>query len=188
MPETLSTFAERRRDSWADLAGLIDAAGGRAARLDPTSVRRLGLRYREAVADLALARRRFPSDPITGQLDDLVRQARPLVYEHVTERASLGHFVTTGYWRRVRERPTFLLVSALALWAPLFAVALWATANPAEASRAAQITPLTAGLADGNAPETPTPSRSPTPPRTPRSPPRSSPTTCAWPWRPTPAA
>ena len=148
MAEPLPAFAAARQESWTDLAGLIRTAKGRVDRLDATQVRRLGVRYREAVADLAQARRRFPHDEITAQLERLVSDGRPLIYAQVTERTSVLEFATTGYWRRVRERPAFLVVATLALWLPIVVVGLWANANPVEAGRVAQISPLTAGLAD----------------------------------------
>jgi len=148
VPEPLPHFVERRQGAWDDLGRLVDAAQGRVGRLDSTSVRRLGRRYREAAADLAQARRRFPGDPVTVGLDRLVADARPLVYGSVTDRQSLLDFATTGYWRRVREGPVFLLVAAIALWAPILAIGVWSHANPAEARQVAQISPLSAGLGE----------------------------------------
>ena len=145
MPEPLPAFVEARQAAWDDLADLVDRARGRIGRLDAGSVRLLGRRYRQAAADLAQARRRFPGDPVTTRLDRLVRDARPLVYGTVTERESLRSFATTGYWRRVRERPVFLLVAALALWAPAILVGVWAHASPVDAGRVAQISPLSSG-------------------------------------------
>lgn len=145
MPEPLPAFVEARQAAWDELADLVDRARGRIGRLDAPSVRLLGRRYRQAAADLAQARRRFPGDPVTTSLDRLVRAARPLVYGTVTERQSMRSFATTGYWRRVRERPVFLLIAALALWAPAILVGVWAHANPAVAGRAAQISPLSSG-------------------------------------------
>ncbi|CAN5693212.1 stage II sporulation protein M [soil metagenome] len=149
MPEPLPAFVAGRQPAWEDLAGLVRTADGRIDRLDPASVRRLGRRYREAVADLAQARRRFPGDPVTDRLDLLVRQARPLVYGSVGTRQSVLEFATTGYWRRVRERPLFLLVSALALFGPALLIGAWAGTNPASADRLADVSPMTRQLADG---------------------------------------
>lgn len=142
MPAPLADFVAARQAAWDDLAGLVAAAGGRIGRLDAAGVRRLGLRYREATADLAQARRRFPGDPVTVELDRLVGDARPLLYGSVTERGSLVAFATTGYWRRVRERPAFLLLAVVALWVPLLAVGAWAHGNPAQAREVAQLAPV----------------------------------------------
>ncbi|MCU1499090.1 MAG: protein of unknown function transrane [Acidimicrobiales bacterium] len=149
MPQPLPAFVAGRQPAWDDLAALVEAAGGRIDRLDPDGVRRLGRLYRAAVADLAQARRRFPGDPVTHRLDLLVRQARPLLYASVGRRQSVVHFATTGYWRRVRERPIHLLLSALALFVPAVLIGTWATANPTAATRVAEVSPMTATLAEG---------------------------------------
>lgn len=151
MPEPLAAFVDDRSPLWNELERLVGSAKGRVDRLDPPAVRRLGAGYRQAVADLALARRRYPHDPVTIRLDRLVRDARPLVYGSVTERGSVLSFVTTGYWRRVRERPVFLLVAAIALFAPGLVVGVWSHGHPTAATRVAQVSPLTAGIGDGGA-------------------------------------
>ncbi len=148
MPESLSVFAQSRQASWSDLAALVRRSKGRASALDPAAVRQLGVRYREAVADLAVARRRFPSEPITAELDALVRQARPVLYGQVTERQSLLRFATTGFWQRVREQPRFLAIAAAALLVPMVAMGVWAHANPADAAKVARANALSSGLAD----------------------------------------
>lgn len=142
MPAPLTDFVAGRQAGWDELAALVARANGRIQRLDEGGVRRLGRRYRQAAADLAQARRRFPGDPVTVELDRLVGDARPLLYGSVTERGSLLAFATTGYWRRVRERPVFLLVAVIALWAPLLAVGAWAHGNPSQARDVAQLAPV----------------------------------------------
>lgn len=148
MSEPLPVFVERRQASWDDLAHLVER-GGRRGGLDATEIRTAGRRYREAVADLAVARRCFPGDPVTSRLDALVQQARPVVYAHVVERGSVRDWVTTGFWRRVHERPTFLAVAAAALFVPMLAMGLWAHADPDGAARIAGANELTAGVVEG---------------------------------------
>lgn len=148
MAESLPAFVAERQARWGELAALLATAKGAVQRLDPHGVRRLGKLYRATIADLAYARRVFPKDPVTGRLEDLVRQARPLVYGTVVARQSVASFVTTGYWRRVRERPVALAVAALALLGPTFLVGFWANSHPVDAGRVAQVSELTAGLAD----------------------------------------
>ncbi|HMS87571.1 MAG TPA: stage II sporulation protein M [Acidimicrobiales bacterium] len=149
MTELLSEFVSTRRDGWDRLDALVQRAGGRVHRLTPAEVRELGAGYRRLVADLAYARRRFVADPVTARLETLARDARPLVYGSVTERESVAHFATTGFWRRVAERPVFLVVSALLLFAPMGALALWAHGHPEEAARVAQVSDLSAGVGEG---------------------------------------
>ena len=150
MSESLTTFTERRRAAWEDLDELIRRARGRTDRLSPVEVRRLGHQHRQAVADLAQARRRFPHEAATHHLEDLVRRSRSLVYGNVVRRTSVVEFLTRGYWRRVVERPVFLLVAALFLWVPALALGFWAHAEPQSAAEVAQISPLTSGIAGGD--------------------------------------
>ena len=149
MSEPLPAFVASRQASWDELAALVERSGHRGAGLGPDDVRVAGRRYREAVADLAIARRSYPGDQVTRRLGALVQQARPLVYAHVTERASIAAFVTTGFWRRVRERPAFLAVAAAALFVPMLAMGLWAHDDPAGAARIAGATELTSGITEG---------------------------------------
>jgi len=148
-------FIQDRESAWVDLEQLLARAKGRVDRLDTDTVRLLGRRYREAVADLALARRRYPHEAVTIRLDRLVRTARPLVYGTVSERTSVWEFATTTYWRRVREKPLFLLIAALALFVPTIGIGLWSHANPDQARSVAQVSTLSSGLADGGAPRDP---------------------------------
>ena len=146
---TLPDFIAERQTAWSDLRALVDRSSGRVDRLDPSEIRRLGAGYRQATADLALARRRFPHDPVTGQLDQLVRQTRPLVYGTNVERNSVLSYATTGFWQRVAERPRFLLVAAILLFAPGIILGLWAHDNPADAVRVAGVSELSQGIAEG---------------------------------------
>ena len=130
----LDRFLHEREPAWAELRALVGAAKGRPERLGASSVRRLGTLYRSTAADLALARRRFPSDPSVARLEDLVGRARHLVYAPVARRSSVPAFFGHGYWRRVAERPLVLVVSALLLLVPLGLGAVWAGDDPASAT------------------------------------------------------
>lgn len=130
----LDVFVDQRRARWNELDTLLGRAGRRAESLGPDGVRRLGALYRASTADLALARRRFAGDPVVARLDLLVTRARPLVYDRARRGGSLAEFATTGYWRRVYERPGLLLVSALLLFGPWALAAVWAVRDPGAAS------------------------------------------------------
>lgn len=127
-------FVEQRRARWGELEALVGRAGRRAETLGPDGVRRLGALYRASAADLALARRRFAGDPAVARLEALVTRARPLVYDRARRGGSVTEFVTTGYWRRVRERPGLLLVAALLLFGPWVLASVWAVRDPGAAS------------------------------------------------------
>lgn len=127
------TFVIEGRPRWEELDALAKRAGRRPDSLGPTGVRRLGALYRHAAADLAVARRRFPSDPIVASLEVLVGRARHLVYDSEARATSLREFLSHGYWRRVRERPALLLVALVLLLGPAVLGAVWAYADPAGA-------------------------------------------------------
>jgi uncharacterized membrane protein SpoIIM required for sporulation len=123
-----------REAEWARLEELVQRAGGRPERLGPDGVRELGARYRAAAADLALARRRFPSEPVTARLERLVAAGRQAVYGSVRRRGSLRAFLSRGYWRRVRERPVALAVAAALMFGAAALAMLWGATDPGAAS------------------------------------------------------
>jgi uncharacterized membrane protein SpoIIM required for sporulation len=129
----LERFLREGSERWDELDRLVARAGRRAERLGPDGVRTLGARYREAAADLALARRRFPGDPVVDRLERTVAGARTLVYEGGGRRASLRWFATRGYWRAVAERPRALAASWALLLVPAALAWLWASSDPAGA-------------------------------------------------------
>jgi uncharacterized membrane protein SpoIIM required for sporulation len=130
----LERFIRERGGAWAELETLVAKARGRAERLDPEGIRRLGTLYRSTAADLALARRRFPNDPVRVRLEDLVRRAGAAVYHGRAERTSVVEFFSRTVWVRIAERPAFLLASALFLLAPALLAALWALNDPGSAT------------------------------------------------------
>lgn len=129
----LDGFAAERSERWARLERLLGAAGSRPERLGPDGVRALGALYREAAADLAIARRRWPRDPVVVRLEQLVGRARTTVYASPARRASLREFVSHGYWRAVRERPKALLAALGLLVVPAVLAWVWALADPGAA-------------------------------------------------------
>ncbi len=148
-PVNLPGFVAERRARWDELRALVERAGGRVDRLPPTDVLRLGHLYRSAAADLALARRRFAGEAPVAALEVLVGRARGLVYANVSRRDSVRHYVTTGYWQRVRERPVHLAVAVLLLFGPMVGFGFWSNSHPVEATRIAQVSPLSSGGGDG---------------------------------------
>jgi uncharacterized membrane protein SpoIIM required for sporulation len=127
-------FARERAGGWGELAKLVHDAGTRPQRLGAERLLRLGARYRAATADLALARRLFPSDPVTRRLERLVTDARQCVYAVEPRRRSIRGFLATGYWRRVRERPVALAAGIGLMLVPMALAAVWAVDDPAAAT------------------------------------------------------
>lgn len=117
-------MAEREAD-WRELDELLRARGRRRRR-DARSVLRLGALYRGAAADLALARRGHPGDPIVARLESLVARARQAVYAEEPRRGCLRTFFGRTYWVRVRERPLALLLAIGLLLVPAALAIAWA--------------------------------------------------------------
>ena len=126
----LTRFQREREAAWAELEELVAAAKRRPERLGHDRARRLGTLYRAAAADLALARRRFPGDPVVRRLESLVGRARHLVYDAPGRRASALRFFRRDYWRLVASRPVPLLVAAALLFGPALLSGAWAWTDP----------------------------------------------------------
>jgi uncharacterized membrane protein SpoIIM required for sporulation len=130
----LDEFVRDRSATWNELDHLVAAAGGSPQKLGPDGVRRLGACYRATAADLAIARRRFPTDPVVGRLEQLVRRGRQSVYNTTSRTATFRDYVSHGYWRRVRERPALLWLAIGCLAIPTVLSGLWAWRDPGAAS------------------------------------------------------
>ncbi len=131
---TLDDFVAERNASWTEFEALLDGAGNSPAKLGAEGVRRLGTLYRATAADLALARRRFPNDPVVARLERLVQRGRRVVYHTAKRSTSFREYVSHGYWRRVRERPALLLASIAFLAVPTLLAGYWAWRAPGPAS------------------------------------------------------
>lgn len=130
---TLERFLAEREPGWRALEALLSEARGKPERLAPARLRALGTHYREVAADLAFARRAFGQDPVVRRLERLALAGRQAVYADEPHRQSLTRFLTTGYYRRVRERPVPLALAAAFLFVPMLLSGLWALDDPAAA-------------------------------------------------------
>jgi uncharacterized membrane protein SpoIIM required for sporulation len=127
---TLDRFERERAGGWQALEAALGKARGKPERLGATGVLELGGLYRAAAADLALARRLFPGDPLTRRLEALVVRARGVVYADIGGRPAPIAFFSQGYWRLVRERRLALAVAAtLFVGATAFAL-VWGILDP----------------------------------------------------------
>jgi uncharacterized membrane protein SpoIIM required for sporulation len=119
--------------SWEALETALRRAHGRPQRLGAEQALVLGRGYRAAVADLALARRRYPGDPVVERLERLVLDGRQAVYGARARHGSLIGFYARGYWRLVLGRPGVLALAAAAMFGPALLAALWAMHDPGAA-------------------------------------------------------
>ena len=129
----LDAFLAEREPAWQALERELAEAKGRPARLGASRALALGRGYRAAAADLALARRRFPGDPVVARLERLVLQGRQAIYARRERRGSLAAFFGRDYWRLVLERPGILAAAVLALFVPCLFATLWAAHDPTAA-------------------------------------------------------
>ncbi len=132
----LACFLETRGASWTELDQLLDRAGTKPERLGAEGVSRLGALYRGTAADLALARRRFPRDPVTAALERRVGRARGLIYGEQGRRRRAREFFAVEYWRLVLERPRLLALAWSLLLGAAALAAVWAWRDPDGATRA----------------------------------------------------
>jgi uncharacterized membrane protein SpoIIM required for sporulation len=130
----LDQFVSDRSPTWIELDQMVRDAGSRPSRLGADGVRRFGESYRATAADLALARRRFPGDPVVARLEGLVQRSRQGVYNSPTSRTGVWDFFANGYWRRIRERKGLLAISFLCLALPTLLGGYWAWRDPGPAS------------------------------------------------------
>lgn len=126
----LNRFIDDRQGRWGQLETLIAAAGKRPEKLPVADIRNLASGYRSVAADLAIARRNFPGDPLVARLERMTLAARALVYERESRRQSLAAFLADGYWQLLWERRRALSLAALLLLVPGVAGALWGLADP----------------------------------------------------------
>lgn len=123
----LPEFLEAGELRWSSLREL----SRRRRKLAAGEVLELARLYRETTADLATARRRFPSDPVTADLERLVADARSAVYAGTGRREGLVGFFADTYWGLIFERRRAVGLAALLLVVPGLAGALWSVLDPA---------------------------------------------------------
>lgn len=117
-----------KRDDWQRLETLLYTAKGKesAAQLEE-----LGWRYRQATADLALARRDFPTDPVTRYLNDLVERANRALYRRRPPLlASVGRFYAVTFPQVFRATFRYTLTAFLLTLAAFLAAYIATLAQP----------------------------------------------------------
>jgi len=126
----LTKYLSERQESWDRLDALMKAAGRRPERLAPREIREMAGLYRAAAADLAVARRHFPADPVVQRLESMVGRGRGLIYERASRRANLVDLFADRYWRLLAERSGPLALAGLLLVVPGVLAGLWAIDDP----------------------------------------------------------
>ncbi|MDQ6811482.1 MAG: stage II sporulation protein M [Actinomycetota bacterium] len=129
----LEAFLTEGAPAWGELERLIGRAGRRPERLGVEGILELGRLYRITVADLALARREFPGDPVVERLEPLAVRARHIIYAERTRPRSLRAFFLREYWREISANRRLLAVSLTAMFVPTLLAGIWAVQDPGAA-------------------------------------------------------
>jgi len=113
-------FVTRRRPEWERLEALLRKTGtSRFGGLRPTEVLALAGLYRRATADLARARRDWPTEPVAGYLNGLVARGHGAVYQ---QGGNLRDRIATFYGltlpRTYRGCAPYMLAAAALLFGP----------------------------------------------------------------------
>ncbi len=132
----LADFVSSKHSQWDELDMLVRNGGSQPGRrLGSTGMRRLGDLYRSASGDLAVARRRWPTDPVVLRLERSVLQARASVYGSAKVTRAILDFFKRDFWRSVLERPAHLIAAALMLFGPAVVSGVWGEQAPDRAER-----------------------------------------------------
>jgi uncharacterized membrane protein SpoIIM required for sporulation len=125
-------FVSRRRPEWDRLEKLLARTGtNRLGGLRPGEVLALAGLYRRATADLARARRDWPTEPVTAYLNGLVARGHSAVYRgggNVAERVATFYKVTLP--QTYREAGPYLIAAALLLFGPALLAFIAITLDP----------------------------------------------------------
>lgn len=126
---------QRRRNDWRRLSELLDRADHDLHTLSPPEVAECSRLYRDAAADLALARRDFPHEQATDFLNQLVSRGHATIYQgQPIALDRLRRFFRAGFPRTFRRLLPFYLGAALLFIVPGLLVGL-ATALDPQAAR-----------------------------------------------------
>jgi uncharacterized membrane protein SpoIIM required for sporulation len=125
-------FVALRRDDWNRLEDLLAVGGsGRISALTPAQVLTMAALYRRATADLALAQRDWPDEPVHRYLNGLVGRGHGVVYRRggrVWRR--IRDFYAEVLPQTYRESWPYLVAAAALLFVPAMVAFFVVLANP----------------------------------------------------------
>jgi uncharacterized membrane protein SpoIIM required for sporulation len=112
-------FIAHKRDSWEHLTRLLDRTRSGLVTLSAEELQTLGRLYRQATSDLAVARRDFPTHPVSDYLNALVARAHGHVYrEKSTRLREIRTFFTHTFPRSFRATWVYTLAAFLMFFLP----------------------------------------------------------------------
>lgn len=124
-------FITRKHVSWKTLTRLVDRAQKGLSGLSAEELQEFGRLYRQATSDLAIARRDYPSHPVSDYLNGLVAHAHSQVYRGKYTRANqIATFFLITFPRTFRETWGYTLASLLMFMLPALLCFLVAYRDP----------------------------------------------------------
>ena len=115
----LDRFLEQRRPSWTQLEKLLLKAKDNVRDLSKNELDELGLLYRTATSDLALAQRDFSKQKVAVYLNQLVGQTHALIYqERPVQLAWFRRFFTITFPQLYRELLPYTILATLLFLIP----------------------------------------------------------------------
>jgi uncharacterized membrane protein SpoIIM required for sporulation len=116
-------FIARRRTTWERLDQLLARAGAGVSGLSAQELRELGRLYRQAAADLAVARRDLPDHAVVTFLNSLVARGHGTIYRETGAGggARLRAFFATDFPRTFRATWAYTFVAFLMFLLPALA-------------------------------------------------------------------
>ncbi|MBL8097096.1 MAG: stage II sporulation protein M [Anaerolineales bacterium] len=126
-----AAFIHQRQAEWRRLEALLSQAEAPLRGLSPADVRELGLRYRAAASDLALAQRDYPDQPLTQYLNRLVARGHALLYrsEPIATRR-LWRYLTHGLPQTYRRLWAFVALAGALMFGPALLAGALVAAQP----------------------------------------------------------
>jgi len=136
---SLGQFIGTRREAWTQLETLLARSEGNGLRrLSSGELETLGRGYRQLLSDLALAQRDFPTDQLTGWLEQLAARAHLRLYRAPGGAwRRLAAFFLVGFPQRFRAAWRYVLLAAALLLIP--ATGGYLAALSSEAAREALV-------------------------------------------------
>ena len=126
----METFIQQRQTDWQKLEALVNRAKSSAETLSAADLYELGMLYRSATSDLALAQRDFPSGQVTRYLNQLVARAHGLIYrEEPLRRQQVRIFFTVTFPQLYRQLLPYTAVSFLIFLIPALAAFVMVAAD-----------------------------------------------------------
>lgn len=131
----VDSFLSTNQGSWDRLAVLVAKAGRGIRRLSPDELEELVSLYQRTATHLSYARSTYRDPALTAALSSLVARANAVVYGNRprTLRA-IGTFFAVTFPAAVWYMRRFVLVAAVLLFVPAFAVGIWISGSSSAVS------------------------------------------------------